>query len=114
MQISSNRLSNITGQGQPCVGIAFAMENEFACAPIDIVQFNSRHLAATKSESRQQKHDGEVTATHLGPAVATLQKLLKLSRRNELGYTRLPPTRNCRYSTHQIVLEIAAKMQEAK
>ena len=94
--------------------MAFAMENELACAPIDIVEFNSRDLTTTKSESRQQKQDSEVTETHVGPAVAALQKLLKLSRRNEFGYTRLPPTRDCRYSTHQIALEIAAKVQEAK
>ncbi len=113
MQISRNRLSNIARQRQPCVRLAFAMKGELTRSPIDVVEVECRDLTTTKSESRQNQ-DGEVTATHVGPAVATVQKLLKFSRRNELGYTGLSPTRDCWYSTHQIVLEIAANMQEAK
>ena len=91
----------------------FAAEDEFTLSPMDIVKLESRNLTAAESESRQQKQDGEATAAHVGPAVATVQKLLKLSRRNELGYTGLSPTRDCRHSAHQIALEIAANVQEA-
>ena len=113
MQISSNRLPNIARQRQPRIRMAFAMEDELTRSPIDVVEVECRDLTTTKSESRQQNQDGEVTATHVGPAVATVQKLLKLSRRNELGYTGLSPTRDCRHSAHQIALEIAANVQEA-
>ena len=113
MQISSNCLSNIARQRQPRNSLAFAMEDELTCSPIDIVELKSRDLTAAKSESSQQKHNGEATPAHVGAAVATVQKLLKLSRRNELGYTGLSPTRDCRHSAHQIVLEIAANVQEA-
>ncbi len=93
--------------------MAFTMEDELTRSPIDIVELESRDLTAAKSESRQQKQDSEVTTTYVGPAVATLQKLLKLSRRNELGYAGLSPTRDCRHSVHQIVLEITTNVQEA-
>jgi hypothetical protein len=90
------------------------MEDELTRSPIDFVELKSRDLTTTKSESCQQKQDGKITATHVGPAVATVQKLLKFSRRNELGYAGLSPTRGCRYSAHQIAFEIAAKVKEAK
>jgi hypothetical protein len=94
--------------------LALAVEGELSRSPIDIVESQCRHLAATKPESSEQKQDREVTQTHVSTSVATLQKQPKLSKRNELGYTCLSPTRNGRYSTHQITLKVAAKVQEAK
>jgi hypothetical protein len=64
--------------------MTFATEDEFTRSPIDIVQFEGCDLTTTKSESRKQKENGEVSATDVGAAITTLEKSLKLSSRNEL------------------------------
>ena len=85
MQISNYGFSNIARQRHPLISMAFAVEDEISGSPIDIVQFEGCDFTATKPESRKQNQDGEVTATNVGAAVTTLEKLLKLSSRNELG-----------------------------
>ena len=60
--------------------MAFAMEDELTCSPIDIVELEGRDFTAAKSESREQKQDGEITATHVAAAIAAVQKQPKLSR----------------------------------
>ena len=54
--------------------MAFAMEDELTCSPIDIVALEGRDFTAAKSESREQNQDGEITATHVAAAIAAVQK----------------------------------------
>ncbi len=102
MQITSNRFSDIARQRQSRITAAFSMEDDLACSPVNIVELKSLDLAAAKPESHQQKHDGEVPPTHVGPAVATAQKLLKFSWRNELRETGLSPASNGRYGVRKL------------
>ncbi len=60
--------------------MAFAMEDELTRSPIDIVELEGRDFTAAKSESREQKQDGEITATRVAAAIAALQKQPKLSK----------------------------------
>jgi hypothetical protein len=64
--------------------VVFSTEDDLARPPVNIVELEGLDFAAAKPESGQQKHDGEVSPTHVGPPVATTQQLLKLLWRNEL------------------------------
>jgi len=59
-QIAGQRAADVDRQRQAIVAVSLAVDQELAGTPIDVIEHETRNLAAAQAEPSHQDHDREI------------------------------------------------------
>src|SRR6516165_8934975 len=73
-QVCGDRLANVRGQRQVTTLTGLAPNTQLPCFPVDIIEFEERHLTCAQPQSGEHKQDGVIAAAQCCGAVDTVQQ----------------------------------------
>lgn len=100
--IVGHGFANVRRDRHAVVPLAFASNDEFTGAPVDIVELDSNDLLRPKAQTGKQKHHGVVTSAELGVASDGSENGLHLFRRDMTGKPGRRAVRHFRDAERQV------------
>ncbi|MEI9986089.1 MAG: hypothetical protein WDN69_24685 [Aliidongia sp.] len=113
-QIVDQGCPDIRRQRQPCQPLTFAVHNDLAAFPIEIVQGHGGDLAAAQAEPREQHQDGVIATTRRLPTITRRQQTFDLFGRQRFRQVRQTPAGDTRHRGGEIGRQQSALHQEAQ